>query len=1001
MSGPFARTHVGVSLGIAAVAVLVAIPKAVQAQTAASASLEQLNSQVLELYSAGRYREAIPLAKQVLAILETALDPQHPNVAIGLDTLAQLYGAAGAHAQAEPLFKRALAIREDALGPQHPDTARSLNNLAAHYHDAGAYSQAEVLLKRVLAIREKTLSPEHPDTARSLNNLAEHYRVVGDFARAEALFKRAVAILEKAVGPQHPETATSLNNLAAVYYNAGRFAQAEQLYKRALAISEKTLPEHPDTARRLNNLAELYRATGAYAQAEPLCKRALSIFEKTFGPEHPDTARSLNNLAALYHDTGDDARAEPLYVRALAAWEKTLPPEHPQIATGLNNLAELYRATGDLAKAELFFKRSLSIWVRSLGPEHTDTARSLNNLAELYRMNGDYARAEPLYKRAQAIWEKALGPHHPETGLGLSNLGVLYWAQGRWSEAAVSMQRGLRIEEENARRVLSVGDESRKRAYAAAILAGSAEAAVAFSLDYHRKASGTVRLGLEVVLQRKGRVQDLMADSFAAARTSMSPSDRRLFDQWRQSSARVAALTFRGRDNTTEANYRELLESSRRRAESLEAQLSQRSAEFQTRVETVTIERIQRALPADAVLIEWFRYHPLDPTAKKTAPLWNEPRYIAYVLRREGEPVAVDVGEAAPIETKVSDLLAALGDRATTVSTLARELDRQLMQPLRRYLGGAEQILISPAGVLHLLPFSVLRDEQGRYLVQHKELTYLTTGRDLIRASVTTPSRQPPLVVADPDFGPVAGSTIASSSDNRRSADISRGSMNFSPLPGTAAEAQALKAVLHLRDEQVLTRRTATEAALKQVKSPRILHLATHGFFLPDREVSRRARGRVNLELGEQWYRGVSSGENPLLRSGLALAGANQLRSGSDDGILTALEVTGLDLAGTELVVLSACETGLGAVNYGEGVYGLRRALVLAGARTQVASLWKVNDASAKELMIDFYTRLSAGAGRSQALREAQLAMLTDPSRAHPYHWAAFMVIGDGAPLTR
>ena len=220
--------------------------------------------------------------------------------------------------------------------------------------------------------------------------------------------------------------------------------------------------------------------------------------------------------------------------------------------------------------------------------------------------------------------------------------------------------------------------------------------------------------------------------------------------------------------------------------------------------------------------------------------------------------------------------------------------------------------------------------------------------------------------------------------------------MNFKPLPGTAAEAQALKATLRLKDEQVLTRGQATEAALKQVKGPRILHLATHGFFLADQPAdldslsSRRSTDDRLL---------APKGENPMLRSGLALAGANQLRSGNDDGILTALEVAGLDLAGTELAVLSACETGIGQVNNGEGVYGLRRALVLAGVRTQVASLWKVDDVATKDLMIDYYTRLSKGEGRSQALREAQLAMLKDPNRAHPYYWAAFVVIGEGTPL--
>ena len=311
---------------------------------------------------------------------------------------------------------------------------------------------------------------------------------------------------------------------------------------------------------------------------------------------------------------------------------------------------------------------------KALGPEHPDTATSLNNLAELYRATGAYAQAEPLYKRALAITEKALGPEHPDTATSLNNLALLYWAQARWSESAASMKRGLRIEESNARRVLPLGDESRKRAYAA-MLTGSTDGAVGLSLDSLGKVSGAERLGLEVVLQRKGRVQDLMADSFAAARASMSPSDRRLFEQWREANAQFAALTFRGPDKMPVEKYRELLESLRAKAESLEAELSHRSAEFQTQVETVTIERIQGMLPAGAVLVEWFRYHPFNSTAKGNESRWGEPRYVAYVLRREGQPVAVDMGEAKPIETTLSDLLAGLRDRGTIVATLARELD--------------------------------------------------------------------------------------------------------------------------------------------------------------------------------------------------------------------------------------------------------------------------------------------------------------------------------------
>jgi CHAT domain-containing protein len=663
---------------------------------------------------------------------------------------------------------------------------------------------------------------------------------------------------------------------------------------------------------------------------------------------------------------------------ALAATPGALRAQSDDLATAerLNSqVVELYSA-GHYREAIPLAQQVLTIYEKVLGPEHPNMAISLNNLALLYWSTGAYAQAEPLYKRALTIYEKVLGPEHPNTALSLANLATLSWERNRWSESFARTQRFLSIEESNAQRILLLGNESRKRAYADT-LTDSTWAAVSFSLASHGKVPLAERLGLEVVLQRKGRVQDLMADVFAVARASLSASDREVFDAWREANAQLATLSFRGPEHMPLATYRERLEALREKAASLETRLSTRSAEFRSKVEAVTVESVQRALPAGSVLIEWLRYQPFNPKATGKKPRWGNPRYVAFVLKPEGPPVAVDIGEAQPIETLLSDLLAALRVRGTLVSKLARKLDAQLMQPLHPYLGNAERLLLSPDGQLNLLPFGVLRDEQGRYLVQQKGLIYLTSGRDLLRPASTVPSRQAPLVLAAPDFGPPG---------------------EFTPLPGTTAEAQALKTLLGLKDDGVLTGSRATEAVLKQAQGPRILHLATHGFFLADQPVKPETFSAARAR-GEQLL--VPKGENPLLRSGLALAAANQLRSGGDDGILTAAEVTGLDLQGTELAVLSACETGVGKIHNGEGVYGLRRAFVLAGVRTQVVSLWKVDDAATKELMSDYYKRLNTGAGRSQALRSAQLAMLADPRRAHPYYWAAFVLIGEGAPMKR
>jgi CHAT domain-containing protein len=318
-------------------------------------------------------------------------------------------------------------------------------------------------------------------------------------------------------------------------------------------------------------------------------------------------------------------------------------------------------------------------------------------------------------------------------------------------------------------------------------------------------------------------------------------------------------------------------------------------------------------------------------------------------------------------------------------------LSQQLIKPLMPLLSRRSHWLLAPDDALNLVSMAALLDAAGRPLGERFQITYLSSGRDLLRvATQTPPARSRAVVVANPDFGSAAPHSAARMGTRIGvSADRLEDGLLFKPLPGTALEAQSLQQVLELRDTDVLMRANASEQRLRALRGPRLLHVATHGFFLG----SAAPAAAQALPLADR---------SPLLRSGLALAGANTRRSGTqDDGIMTALEMAQLDLRGTELVVLSACETGLGEVASGEGVYGLRRALVLAGAQTQVTSLWQVSDQATRKLMVDFYQRLLRGEGRSAALRAAQSSMRADPRYQHPYYWAGFIVSGDWRPLQR
>jgi tetratricopeptide (TPR) repeat protein/CHAT domain-containing protein len=990
---------------------------------------ESLNKLAQLYIRTGDLARAEPLQRRALAVYEKALGPDHLTVAAALNDLAKIYEAGGDFARAEPLYLRSLSIREKSLTPNHPSVAMSLNNLALLYKTQGDLARAEPLYERALAVYERTLGADHPNVATSLGNLATLYTEKGDFSRAESLYKRALSINEKMFGPNHPSVALSLNNRGGLYLEKGDFKQAESLFQRALSIYENA-PDfnYVGVAALLNNLATLSRMKGDFMQAESLYKRAITAYEKAHGPHHPDVARSLSNLAELYVAKGDLTRAEPLYERALSTDEKVLGPDHPLRATSLNNLAVLYHQKGDLARAEPSYRRAITVYEKTLGPDHSLVATSLNNLAELHRAKMDIAGAEPLYDRALSINIKALGPNHPNVATSLNNLAAMYEVKGDLARAIQLQSRGQEVEEHNLSLILASGSERQKLAYLVTLF-GDTYRSVSLHARSAPSAPQALQLSLTTILQRKGRALDAMADQVTSLRRRLDPQGQALLDQLSAAQSQLSKLVLDGPGNKSPDEYRAAVSQLEVRVERLQDTVGKRSAEFKVQAQPITTERVRRALPPGAALVEFFSYRPFDAKAQTPAERWGLPRYVAYVLAGKGEPLWVDLGEAAAVEADVSRLLIAFRcpqtvddlsecPAALEVKRLARAADEKVMRPVRNLLGDVRHVFISPDGALNLLPFAALVDEEGKYLVENYSLTYLTSGRDLLRLQLSADSREPPLVVANPAFGTVRR---ASASVRRTEVDQPRRStdmveVDFTPLPGTAAEAKALAALLP--GARVLTQARAAEATVKRVHGPRLVHIATHGFFLSDqpKETTSIMRGLGLVYGGGMGPRTLARSENPLLRSGLALAGANlpPEASSADDGILTALEVSALDLWGTKLVVLSACETGIGEVKTGEGVYGLRRALVLAGSESQLMSLWQVADEATKDLMVGYYKRLLAGGGRTDALRQVQLEMLRSERRtgrrrvprlrseavmkadhSHPYYWASFIQSGD------
>jgi CHAT domain-containing protein len=519
-------------------------------------------------------------------------------------------------------------------------------------------------------------------------------------------------------------------------------------------------------------------------------------------------------------------------------------------------------------------------------------------------------------------------------------------------------------------------------------------------------------------LRRKGRILDAFTNNLQTLRQNLTPENQALLDQLTTAYSQLAALQYKGAGNIPLDQYRQQLADLETKVNELENTLSYRSEKFRTASQPVTIEAVQPLIPANAALVELVLYYPFNPKATKPDEKWGTPRYAAYILHQSGDLKWVGLGEAAPINQSVTDFREALQNSSSDIQPVARALDAKLMQPVRKLLGDTRTILLSPDSQLNLIPFAALIDENNNYLIKNYSISYLTSGRDLLRLQTHTASRQTPVLLANPDYAnpgnpqtvqiaSTRASTVGATtrgSDARRSVDLAV--LKFSPLEGTKLEADTIAPLLP--NVTVLTQSQATENALKQLQSPSILHIATHGFFLQDVECTPASDTRGGafstpativpeyVGKGKQVCRPTPRNtENPLLRSGLALAGFNPRSSGTEDGVLTALEAAGLNLYGTSLVVLSACETGLGDVANGEGVYGLRRAFVTAGAESQMMSLWKVDDYGTSELMSLYYKRLLHGEGRSEALRQVQLEMMQAPAYQHPFYWASFTFSGD------
>lgn len=1023
----------------------------------------ELSEPFLRLHSEGKYREALPGAQQTVDAFRKLLGEEHPRTIDRLNSLATLYFQLGDYAKAEVPLRQVAQSYKKVLGDEHPYTANSMNNLAVLYRSMGDYAKAEPLYLQSLEIRKRILGDDDPRVAESLSNLAGFYVAIADYAKAEPLYLQSLEIRKRVLGDEHLETTYSLSGLAGVYDEFADYAKSESLYLQCLQTRRKLLgDEHPLTAETLGNLAGTYHSMAEYSKAELHYLQCIDIKKKVFGEEHPSTATSLHNLAGLYNTLGDHAKAGSLHQQSLEIRKEVLGEEHVDTAVSLYSLADLYRQLGGYQKAELLCQQSLQIFRKVLGDEHPDTARSLNTLALLYRATGEYEKAEPLLLQSFEIRKKVLGDEHPSTIDSLNNLGVLYVSQHNHAKAELFLKQSIELRKkvfgqshpETASSLADLGTmyasqgrweqaiemfhESRRisrrhTSFALPTLSGreqltflkaSDDAAYAssLSLGYHQRGEQHApNMSAEWLLNGKGIAHEALAQGASLAQPEVAPLVREL-NIVRGQMSRLSL------DVPVEAAQRE---SHRERVATLESrerqligQLGTHRLGLQQKEPWVSLGQVREALPIDSLFVNIARFRLYDFEAERGKWNWQAARYVAWLIpsRAGGEVRIVDLGEAEPIERAVQLARTAIEVGKDTIrdegepiaEQAARdsltELSKLVLAPLEEHLAGVRRLVLSPDGALWLVPWAALPTRDGKYAIETYQIRYVASGRELVDHGSPSSEIGPSVIMADPDFdsAPRQLSPSSSNSSQNNAGTPSKGLQSRLPrvprLPGTAAEAQAIRSTIETYSggaPEVYTAEDAHESQFKQLHRPRVLVLSTHGYFLADQEVEPRP-DREDEYRAAAIATGGEPLENPLLRCGLMLAGCNRraenVEADVDDGLLTGLEIVGTDLRGTELVVLSACETGLGEVQNGEGVAGLRQAFQLAGAESVMATLWQIPDRETAQLMNDFFAHLAAGESKPEALRLAQLARIASHRKlsgaAHPFFWAAFTLTG-------
>ncbi|MFH2095071.1 MAG: tetratricopeptide repeat protein [Bacteroidota bacterium] len=989
--------------------------------------------------SRGQWGKALEYADRAAGMQKKLYGEKHAGYIGALNNLALLYYEKGDYTKAYNEFLKVISLRKEVQGVEHTEYGISLHNLASLEMEMGKYADSEKHLLEALAIQEKAVGIHHSNYANALNSLANLYFTLGDYRKAELTYLRCERIFRKIYGDLHPEYGTVLSNMGLFYYETGDYEKAGEFMKKARKIiHDSNGRDHPDNIHVYTTLAQICIARGNYPEAEEFMQQISTLAEKNYSHDHPEYGALLNNQAMFYYEMGNYDKAEKLYLEALENREKLYGREHIEYATSVNNLGTLYMAkalySDDNEEALKYANAAIDNFILAgaidsmvLGVDHPGYASNLNNLAELYRNLGEYTKAEPLFLRAIELERKNLGENNASLAVSYHNIAIMYSDAGNnekgleYALKAYTIKRNvygdLNASLADVMLTLAIiyektGDKSQAADYFNMVIASAYDLVLknfsflseeekadylrtiahysdlfkSFALKYGNEEPELPGLVYNNELINKGI---LLRSSGNLRNSILNSGDTaliKIFDEWMGVRQQISKLY-----SLPEAERTGRLDTLEEKANTLEKTLVVSSGEYREiqEIETAGWKDVAAALGENEAAVEFTQFN------RFTDDKQYETVYAALVIKKNSTaPVMTELFTS----DQLSDVLETGGENnfryVSSIYGTEKVPDNRLYQliwqPMDSILSGISKISYSPTGLLHRIAFSAISRPDGQHLSDRYRLRLLSTTAQLIKKEEGMISGKPDICI----FGGCKYDTDSTAKSF------------WKYLDGTRTEAEAVNRQFTTAGykSREFTGFDACEDTIKSFtgnNAPVIFHIATHGFFYPDPEETKKRKSRQEEETGLLVTRGRSLGvsnlmlnRNPLMRSGLVLAGGNRVWSSTgidgEDGVLTAYEVSNMNLRRTQLAVMSACETGLGDIMGSEGVYGLQRAFRIAGVEYMIMSLWQIPDKETVEFMNGFYGRLLKTKDINAAFTETQAEMR---KKYDPYYWAAFILI--------